>query len=48
MILGFHPQLLGDDYKSPFNDGFESLQDFFNWFNKPFRGKIIHWTDFKY
>ncbi len=30
------------------NDGFESTEDFFKWFNKDFHGKIIHWTDFKY
>lgn len=30
------------------NDGFENIVDFFNWFNKDFTGKIIHWTDLKY
>jgi len=30
------------------NDGFESVDDFFKWFNADFQGKIIHWTDFKY
>lgn len=30
------------------NDGFESYQDFFRWFNKDYSGKIIHWTDFNY
>lgn len=30
------------------NDGFESVEDFFKWFNKDFNGKIIHWTDFNY
>jgi len=30
------------------NDGFDSTEDFFNWFNKDFTGKIIHWTDLKY
>ena len=30
------------------NDGFENLEDFLNWFNKDFKGKIIHWTDTKY
>jgi hypothetical protein len=30
------------------NDGFDSVSDFFRWFNKDFRGKIIHWTDYKY
>jgi hypothetical protein len=30
------------------NDGFDSVEDFFSWFNKDFTGKIIHWTDLKY
>lgn len=30
------------------NDGFDTIEDFFNWFNEDFTGKIIHWTDFKY
>ena len=30
------------------NDGFESVEQFFAWFNTDFTGKIIHWTDFKY
>lgn len=30
------------------NDGFKSYQEFFQWFNKDFKGKIIHWTKFKY
>lgn len=30
------------------NDGFDSAEDFFNYFDKDFSGKIIHWTDFKY
>ena len=30
------------------NDGFDSTKDFFRWFNKPFKGKIIHWTNLKY
>lgn len=30
------------------NDGFDSLKDFFAYFNEPFKGKIIHWTDIKY
>lgn len=31
-----------------FNDGFETAEDFWQWFNKPVTGQIIHWTDFKY
>lgn len=30
------------------NDGFDSVQDFFAYFNTDFTGKIIHWTDLKY
>lgn len=30
------------------NDGFDSTDEFFLWFNKSFKGKIIHWTDYKY
>lgn len=30
------------------NDGFDTPEDFFAWFNKDFSGKIIHWTDLKY
>jgi len=30
------------------NDGFDSIESFFKWFNKGYKGKIIHWTDFRY
>lgn len=30
------------------NDGFDNIEDFWEWFNHEFAGKIIHWTDFKY
>lgn len=30
------------------NDGFESADEFFNYFNENFEGQIIHWTDLKY
>lgn len=30
------------------NDGFNSIEDFFLWFNTDFNGKIIHWTNLKY
>lgn len=30
------------------NDGFDSVEDFFSWFNKDFTGKIIHWTNHRY
>lgn len=31
-----------------YNDGFSNLLSFWLWFNEDFKGKIIHWTDFKY
>lgn len=34
--------------KLAINDGFESVEDFFDYFNEDFKGKIIHWTDLKY
>lgn len=30
------------------NDGFDSVEDFFNYFNESFEGLIIHWTDKRY
>lgn len=30
------------------NDGFPSIESFFDYFNEDFTGKIIHWTDLKY
>ena len=30
------------------NDGFNSIDDFFQYFNNYFTGKLIHWTDLKY
>ena len=29
-------------------DGFDNVFDFLAWFPTGFKGKIIHWTDFKY
>ena len=31
-----------------FNDGFECVQDFFAYFNKDWKGKIIHLTELRY
>lgn len=31
-----------------YNDGFDSVESFFKWFNKDWTGKIIHWTSLKY
>ena len=30
------------------NDGFDTVEEFFNYFSEDFRGKIIHWTPLKY
>jgi len=30
------------------NDGFDSIYQFFKWFNKDFTGKILHFTDYRY
>ena len=30
------------------NDGFKHPSEFSEWFKSDFKGKIIHWTDFKY
>lgn len=30
------------------NDGFDTIEDFFAYFNEDFYGKIIHWTDLRY
>lgn len=29
------------------NDGFDSLEEFWKWFNKPFEGKLIFWELFE-
>lgn len=34
--------------KLAINDGFPTLKAFFDFFNRDFTGKIIHWTDLKY
>lgn len=30
------------------NDGFDTVEEFFAYFNEDFTGKLIHWTDLKY
>lgn len=30
------------------NDGFDLIKDFAEWFNKDFKGQLIHWTDLRY
>src|SRR5699024_6288862 len=43
-----HPLAYFDLCALCFNDGFPTVESFFNWFDKSFEGKIIHWTDLKY
>lgn len=31
-----------------FNDGFDSLENFYEWFDRDWTGKIIHWTKLRY
>ena len=41
--------LLKSDIKAlAVNDGFDTVLEFFEWFNEDFSGKIIHWTNLKY
>lgn len=42
-VLGF-----SEVEKLAINDGFDSVEDFFAYFNKDFTGQIIHWTNLKY
>jgi len=34
--------------KLAFNDGFENVDAFFNYFNEDFKGSLIHWTEHEY
>ena len=35
-------------YQLARNDGFENIIDFWMWFADGFKGKIIHWTEYRY
>lgn len=35
-------------YHLAVNDGFDSINEFLEYFSEDFKGKIIHWTNFKY
>jgi hypothetical protein len=41
-------QATGDILQLAHNDGFDTIEDFFAYFNENFTGKLIHWTDLKY
>lgn len=30
------------------NDGFDTVESFVDWFDKPFNGFLIHWTQYRY
>lgn len=50
-IFFYHDLITSDNSKMlqlAQNDGFDTIEDFFAYFNEDFKGKIIHWTDFKY
>ena len=48
VVIGKNVLTISEVEKLAINDGFDSLEDFFAYFNKDFTGKIIHWTDLKY
>jgi len=49
-VIGYTDDLTDKDEVLKFvqNDGFESITQFVMWFNKPWEGKIIHFTNFRY
>jgi len=48
VVDGFK-QLNADELKLlAINDGLTNIRNFFRWFNKPFSGYILHWTNLKY
>lgn len=47
MVGGF--PLFGDALEElAYNDGFDSAADFLAFFDKDFKGVIVHWTDYRY
>lgn len=48
VIIDGIPQTEGQITQLAINDGFDSVEDFFAYFNKDFKGVIVHWTDLKY
>lgn len=49
-IVKVDGRVLSDDevYQLARNDGFENLIEFWMWFADGFKGKIIHWTEYRY
>lgn len=46
--IGYKEYVLKKIYDLAINDGFESAEDFLNYFNKEFTGQIIFWAGDKY
>ena len=46
--VGGRNLLTSEKYLLAKKDGFDDLEDFLQFFSEDFKGKIIHWTDFKY
>lgn len=46
--IDHHRILPGTLHRLAINDGFDSVESFFDYFNKDFTGNIIHWTNLKY
>ena len=43
-------QLMNSNLNETFakNDGFDSEDEFWEWFDKPFKGVVVHWTNLTY
>lgn len=48
VIIDEKPLMRGEIEQLSQNDGFDTVDEFFEYFNEDFTGKLIHWTDFKY
>lgn len=48
VLIFIDGELFTDIERLAFNDGFDSVEAFYQWFKEDFKGKIIHWTDLKY
>ena len=48
VMIGDKQLSINEETQLAINDGFQSSEAFFNYFDKDFTGKIIHWTDKQY
>lgn len=48
VIIDDEPLMRSEIEQLALNDGFDTIEDFFAYFNEDFIGKIIHWTDLRY